>query len=152
MKVGFTGTQAGMSPAQAEALYALLKELKPDEFHHGDCMGADREAHLIVSDSFPTCSIIVHPPTDNRKRAFMMGREEREPKEYIQRNRHIVVETDVLIATPKEMKEVLRSGTWSTLRFSININKPHYLIRRDGTVVHTLRSTHNEQNCANEKR
>ena len=140
MKVGFTGTQAGMSQAQKEALYALLQELDPSEFHHGDCIGADQEAHLIVSALLPACNIVVHPPTDDRKRAFMMGREEREPKEYIQRNRHIVVETDVLIATPKEMKEVLRSGTWSTLRFSININKPHYLIRRDGTIIHTLRS------------
>lgn len=132
--VGFTGTQVGMKQPQITAFVALMRELNPMEFHHGDCIGADEDAHLLVRENFPNVAITIHPPKDYSKRAFMLANIERAPKEYLQRNRWIVISSDVLIATPKQMEEVARSGTWSTVRFAKEIKKPVYVIYPDGKI------------------
>lgn len=67
MKVGFTGTHHGMTLGQQEAFRKLLCELDTIEFHHGDCIGADVQAHMIAMD-YPI-RIVVHPPTDPRSLA-----------------------------------------------------------------------------------
>jgi hypothetical protein len=134
MKIGFTGTQAGMSVPQQDMFLYLMYQFTPQEFHHGDCIGADAEAHDIVTEQCPGTKIIVHPPNNSSKRAFKRGDDIRVPLEYIQRNRYIVVESDIVIAAPRELKEVLRSGTWSTIRFAKTIKKPLYIIMRDGSV------------------
>jgi len=40
------------------------------------------------------------------------------PTPYLSRNRAIVDETEMLIATPAEFTEQQRSGTWSTVRYA----------------------------------
>ena len=40
------------------------------------------------------------------------------PRDYLDRNKDIVNNCDLLIAAPKENTEVLRSGTWSTVRYA----------------------------------
>jgi hypothetical protein len=129
-KVGFTGTQRGMTPAQRlmfEAVIAKLDSLGISEFHHGDCIGSDKEAHEAVStlSAFfkSSVKIILHPPNKRSKRAFCSADELRKPLSYLDRNQEIVNSTDVLIATPAEEVEVLRSGTWSTIRRARKQNK-----------------------------
>lgn len=133
-RAGFTGTQDGMTAVQKERVYQLLDSMWPIEFHHGDCIGADAEAHLIAKGL--RIAVVIHPPTNERKRAFCKGaRETREPLPYIQRNHSIVDETDCLIATPKAPQEVQRSGTWSTIRYARKIGRVVWVINPDGTIL-----------------
>ena len=57
--VGFTGTQIGMSPLQKKTFTKLIKFLLADNkitsFHHGDCVGADADAHNIVKQLSDNC-------------------------------------------------------------------------------------------------
>lgn len=135
-KVGFTGTQIGCSPAQKAMLrlrFALMREQSGQcEFHHGDCIGADEDAHSeAVAAFFVTVS---HPPTAVSKRAFTRNDIVRQNKEYLARNRDIVDETFGLIACPKGMEE-LRSGTWATVRYARKVKRPIMIIHSDGTCI-----------------
>jgi hypothetical protein len=47
-KIGFTGTQDGMTDQQKSMLRDLL-DGGTGEFHHGDGIGADSEAHDIAT-------------------------------------------------------------------------------------------------------
>ena len=76
--------------------------------------------------------ILLHPPVDPHKRAFCFTTtingdrelpifledigEIRTPKPYLERNQDIADETGILLACPSGFKEVLRSGTWATIR------------------------------------
>lgn len=117
MKLGFTGTsKADLTFRQRHGLRMLLLELRPREFHHGDCIKADEQAHAIVREECPDCVIHVHPPINKTKRAFCKGDVIYEPKLYLVRNAHIVSAATILAAAPEHMHEELRSGTWSTIR------------------------------------
>lgn len=118
-RVGFTGTQRGMTAKQKFEVTRLLDELCPSEVHHGDCVGADEELHEIADNL--TCWIIVHPPNSDVKRAFCTGSEELPPRPYLHRNEDIVNSVDVLIACPATAHEVKRSGTWTTIRHARKI-------------------------------
>lgn len=132
--VGFTGTQRGMSAPQRDALRNYL-QAEIATFHHGDCIGADSQAHDIASRI--GCRIVGHPPSNPSKRAGRICHELRSEKPYLDRNKDIVLETTALIAAPGEMEEQLRSGTWSTVRFAKKCGKPVIIIFPDGTVRRT---------------
>lgn len=133
MKIGFTGTKDGMTDAQKLKFDLFITSLSPTEFHHGSCVGADDEAGIIVKKNKPNCQIVLHPPIKTTLKADSYFDVSREPKDYLVRNKDIVNESDVLIATPKEHNEQLRSGTWSTIRYAQKINKPLICIFPDGT-------------------
>lgn len=137
VKVGFTGTQVGMTEEQGRTFLSVIREVYPEitEFHHGDCVGADKHAHTIISKIISKESeveIIIHPPSNPKKRAFCESENIKEPLPYIERNHNIVDSCDVLIATPKENKEVVRSGTWATIRYARKKKKEVYIIFRNG--------------------
>jgi hypothetical protein len=114
----------------------LLGELGDiHSFHHGDCVGADAEAHDSVRHEFPKVVIVIHPPAKDTKRAFKKGDRSERPKQYLARNRDIARACQVLIATPKQDFEVNRSGTWSTVRYAREYGKKIYVILPDGEVV-----------------
>jgi hypothetical protein len=131
--IGFTGTQAGMNDLQKRLLRETILTVRaegPGEFHHGDCEGADAEAHDIAEAlGFKT---VIHPPSNPAKRAWKNGTTILTTLPYLDRNHAIVDATEILIATPKGNEEELRSGTWSTVRYARKIKRPHIVIRPDG--------------------
>lgn len=135
-RFGFTGTQQGMSPDQRATLRNYLAG-GSGELHHGDCVGADAEAHAVAMEC-GYCPVL-HPPTNYSKRAWcevprhLMRRE----KPYLDRNRDIVDETVALIATPAEFDEQPRGGTWYTVRYARKRGKAVVLIFPDGTIKQT---------------
>lgn len=135
MRIGFTGTQKGMSLSQKKKFKTILEQLLSDnffdvQFHHGDCVGADNEAHNIVDQYLSADRIYIHPPTNDKKRAWCFSYHLLPVKSYLERNHDIVDTCDVLIATPKEQDEVLRSGTWATIRYAQKQNKKVIIINR----------------------
>jgi hypothetical protein len=135
ISVGFTGTQMGMTQEQKKTLELYLKRtLETDvDYHHGDCVGADEQFHKILEDLNVT-KIIIHPPINEKKRAFCKSNFVRKQKEYLDRNKDIVDESDILIATPKEFDEQLRSGTWSTVRYADRKKKQAFIIYPNGMM------------------
>jgi hypothetical protein len=126
---GFTGTQRGMSVRQKRRFVKHIVAMNPTEFHHGDCIGADEDAHYLVQKHLPECRIIIHPPIHESKRAFCKGAAIIHPaKDYLVRNRDIVHASTRMFVTPGEMVEELRSGTWSTYRYAKKLHKPIKLI------------------------
>lgn len=131
MKVGFTGTHKGMTTEQEVAVTNLLAA-RPVEFHHGDCIGCDTEAHVLAANA--DIRIIGHPPDQAKSRSFCVFYEMREEKPYLKRNHDIVDETDILIACPDNTKEVMRSGTWATIRYAEKQKKTILLIYPSGRI------------------
>jgi hypothetical protein len=150
MTVGFTGTQRGMSALQTESFMQFMVHLLVGyggiEFHHGNCIGADAEAHgifhdIVLADKNSTDStIVIHPSIKKDKqsqltrvnRYNMIPVEVRDPLDYLERNRMIVNESSILIACPYELTETQRSGTWSTYRYAKSLNRPRVIIDRNG--------------------
>ncbi len=138
MKLGFTGSQAGMNMGQRNMFVALIGYLREsyslDTFHHGDCIGSDNDAHLLAMMCM--IPIIIHPPTNSSKRANCRGAVKIEVAyPYLDRNKHIVDATHMLIATPNTETEILRSGTWSTIRYAEKQQKPIYIIDITGRIT-----------------
>ena len=105
IKVGFTGTRHGMSDEQSKEFEKLIKSMGISEFHHGMCVGADKQTHDIIKIN--NIKIIGHPPTYKKFVANCSCHIIKESHDYLKRNKNIVDETDILIATP-DVKEKLR--------------------------------------------
>jgi len=138
-RFGFTGTRYGMTEEQKSALRTFLSG-GSGEFHHGDCVGADSEAHDIAEDC-GYCPVL-HPPSDYRFRAWKEVPPSlmRIEKPYMTRNRDIVDETIALIAAPAEAAEQPKGGTWSTVRYARRLGRSIVLLLPDGQVRQTSRS------------
>lgn len=142
VQVGFTGTSNGMTPGQKIAFLELLNDLSseassPPMFHHGCAVGADLDAATLAKDV--GWWVIGHPCRCPQTRIVrsnwtIMDDETRSPHPFLARNRHIVSNTDLLIACPSTKAEVKRSGTWSTIRYARSESKDLYIIWPDGTV------------------
>jgi hypothetical protein len=134
-KCGFTGTSKGASPAQLVELEEKLKALFADgfdEFHHGLCIGADEQAAIIAKRL--GFRVIAHPglpkdPTNMMYRSDFAGNDEmRDPKPFIARDQDIVNEVEHMLATPLTRAEVVRSGTWTTVRYARKVGRQIDLI------------------------
>ena len=123
-RIGFTGTRQGMTLRQQEELKALLPG--GCHFHHGDCIGADAQAHKIAREK--NCYIVAHPSNRSRQRAYCVCNEHLLPKPPLTRNRAIVEAVDGLIGAPATSHEVLRSGTWATIRYARKVGKPIHIL------------------------
>ena len=132
LHVGFTGTKRGMTREQKHRLQKFLTVKAPHEFHHGDCVGADAEAHHIAF--VYGADIVVHPPTNTSKMANCKNATRLPPKPYIERNHDIVDAVDVVVAAPGERDEQLRSGTWATIRYARKQGKQVYILFPDGKI------------------
>lgn len=128
--VGFTGTQRGMSDLQKIELRGLLIEEGATELHHGDCVGADAEADAIAREL--RVAVVIHPPSDTKKRAFCAQKDDVvwEPLPYLERNRDIVESCNLLVAAPLGSRELLRSGTWATVRYARSAGREVVILAR----------------------
>ena len=139
MIVGFTGTRRGMTQAQKSVLYLELYKLKEwKTFLHGDCIGADAEAHSLVR-AFRKIKIVTFPGCNAKGEglwtAHCRADEVRPPRPYLERNLDIVSESDFMIAAPVDFCQKQRSGTWATIRMARRQDRPLVIIYPDGTVV-----------------
>jgi hypothetical protein len=118
VKVGFTGTRYDLTKFQEEELDKIFKSINISEFHHGDCIGADEYAAKLVHKLQKNIKIICHPPVETSDRAYTdnIANEVREPKTYMKRNQDIIDESNLLVACSYSDVEVVRSGTWATIR------------------------------------
>lgn len=136
-RAGFTGTRQGMTPQQEATVAGLLHQEKVEIADHGGCVGADIDFDELCWTYQPRSIIVsVHP--SNLK--HQQGKWHYTPylcleKPPLERNRDIVDKSNFLIATPKEYIEVLRSGTWATIRYARKQKKPIYIVRPDGFIV-----------------
>lgn len=135
MRVGFIGTRDGLTFEQLEALEEALWALQATELHHGDGFGADSEADDIARKL--GVKVIVHPSTITSHRAWRsktLPCEVLPGKPPLTRNRDIVRSVDVLLAAPSTEYEVLRSGTWATIRYSIKQGVSVFILFPDGNI------------------
>jgi hypothetical protein len=148
MKVGFTGTENGLTIIQNNRVIIELTKIyhQNAEFHHGWCVGADEQVMRIAYAM--GYKIVAHPGVeksgrlDTHKRARSdYNSIKKAPKFYLDRNKDIVNDTERLIACPYEKHEVLRSGTWATVRYARTQKRPIMVIYRDGSVKEENAST-----------
>jgi hypothetical protein len=132
-RFGFFGSRKGMTRSQHFALREVLKS-NSGEFHHGDSIGADAEAHDIAFEC--GYAIVIHPPLDRRLRAFKAAPELviRPEQQYLIRNKEIVLETMALIAVPFESDEQRRCSTWAAYRFARTSGRATVLILPGGEI------------------
>lgn len=123
MKVGVTGTREGATDDQLVAVYEFLKTVElPAEFHHGDCSGVDVEIALMAREL--GFWIVCHPPVKDETRGFFGGDVVHEQKGYLERDRAIVDNTDVLIVVPLQTEWQPKGGTWYTHDYAVKQQKP----------------------------
>ena len=120
MHIGMTGTRNGMTEAQRATFYRLLTEessVRGSRYiHHGDCLGADEESNHVAENLIMTT--VVHPPVKGDLRAYCVGDETREEKGYLERNRDIVNESDLMFGMPPTMNDSGKGGTCYTIKYA----------------------------------
>ena len=132
-KVSFTGSRDGMTEEQKITFEYFLHTNKITELYHGDCVGADDDAHAIAISL--NVEVFKRPCNITQARAFTQGGKDiAEPKKPLDRNKDIVNDSDLLIATPNGYTEELRSGTWSTIRYARKMSKDVIIIWPNGEI------------------
>lgn len=120
-----------MTPGQRAAFQKVMAQLSPGRFVHGDCEGADADAHAIVLGTAP---IRIRPALSSR-RAHCSGADEvLPPRRPLDRNRDIVRDADVMVAVSPSPHEVVRSGTWAAIRYARKTQTPVIILWPDGQV------------------
>lgn len=139
MEVGFTGTQTGTGDDQLGSLIEIVEGLDFEKAHHGDCIGADEEFHVILRMVAEHVHIVGHPPSNPKYRAFCDFDFTHDEHEFLVRNRHIVRASDLMIACPSGTKEIMRgSGTWATIRYARKEGVPLVIIWPNGTCTYEV--------------
>lgn len=136
MRIGFTGTQFGMSFKQRDRIEQILLTLQPEEVDHGMCIGSDKHFHELVRKLFTReqCRINGHPCTISSKQVAVDCDILWPVRSPLTRNLDIVMSTKMLLATPLT-PETLRSGTWATIRRARQHDRPRILVMPDGEMI-----------------
>jgi hypothetical protein len=136
LDIGFTGTRLGLTQKQKETVEYLLRCLANkyisywQYFRHGDCVGADAEAHQIALNL--DYRILIHPPIKSVDRAYCSDYFSLLPKDdYLKRNRCIVDKSAMVIAAPKDNNQ--EGGTWYTINYARKVRVPLRIVYADGS-------------------
>lgn len=133
IRLGVTGTQRGLTDAQAAVAEAALDELRargPVTLLHGDCVGVDAQLARLARRL--GCLVAAFPPSNPSRRAYVPSDITYPPAPYLARNRSIVAASAVMWAFPGEAVERLRSGTWATVRYARRAGRPLRIVGPDG--------------------
>src|SRR5262245_6074849 len=122
MIIGVTGSRIGPTDLQRISITVAVSQLCTfdAELHHGCCIGVDERMDIQANEIVNT--IIGHPPIDNAltsDRAMGLCDVTLPKKPYLERNHDIVDSCNLLIAVPFTKVEILRSGTWATIRYAL---------------------------------
>lgn len=134
--IGGTGSRHGGTSdqlARVEEILGNLFRAGATHLHGGDCLGIDKEMHIIAW--LMGYHMVLHPPTHSNWRAFMnesqyWGRDDVmwRPKPYLVRDQDIVDESSLLLVVPAEATPQPRGGTWATYRMAKKAGVPSRLI------------------------
>jgi len=125
IQIGFTGTRKGCNDLQLQAIKLLLVALGPLDItaHHGGCIGADLQFHHALLNA-GVGTINVYPSSSKEYAAKLpeapggIGVVLHPEKPPLERNRDIILASDLIVAAPFELDEQQRGGTWSTWRLA----------------------------------
>jgi hypothetical protein len=133
MHLGVTGTKEGLTEKQFNVFIEMLSEMQFTHLHQGDCVGVDNEVTIIVRHEKPEVIIVRHPPIKKHYQAFGPYDETWPDKDYLVRDQDNVNCSDYMFAFPKG-EEVIRSGTWTTVRYARKKGIPITIIMPNGEV------------------
>lgn len=121
-----------MAPEQRDQVRALLVLLARG-LTHGDCVGADKEAgELCQALGLPVRKF----PSTSATRAWTdYGELVASPADPLARNKDIIRDGEIVIATPGKLHEELRSGTWAAIRFARKMAREIWIVWPDGRVT-----------------
>lgn len=138
MIVGFTGTREGCTPAQGGALARLVRDWEDmTEFHHGAAFGADTEAVTHVAYYQPGAAIHARPcdiKGASSYAALSASQVTHPARRPLDRNGDIVAACAALVVCPAG-PEVMRSGTWATVRRARKARRRMVFVWPDGSVT-----------------
>jgi len=139
--IGFTGTRMGMSREQQRVFRLSMQEYAQryqiERFVHGGADGADEQAdEIAVELGIP---ITIRPGSDDRYLYWIekndgIVRAVYGTEKPLDRNQLIVEQVSEMFATPGHRHEILRSGTWSTIRYTRRCEKQLTIIYPDGSI------------------
>lgn len=141
ISLGISGSREGFSVSQKETFLKILSELSLKEFHHGDCCGVDEESHDLVREALPNVNILIHPPEDDKHRAYQFDKDTElyDPKPYLNRNRDIVKSSDLMVIVPNGPEyRNKRSGTWYTYRYAKKSKVPYAVLDWCGDGIRVI--------------
>jgi len=141
MKIGFTGTRNGLTPAQRAQVKLELDRRagQIEQAHHGGCCGGDEEFHELLHWTGVVAPGKIHVhwcDLEGHQSAAVRGDRqaywyaERPP---LSRNRDIACAVDLLIVAPKNYRWS-RSGTWATYNYAVKVGVPVLIVFPDGTT------------------
>ena len=135
MHLGITGTRKGMTEKQFNCIKNMIKEDSTvTHFHHGDCQGVDVQVAILFEHYRPDVWIISHP-SNGPTRAHGPADETMKPKDYLVRDQDNVNASDYLWAAPNGA-EIVRSGTWATVRMARKKGIPITIVMPNGEVIY----------------
>lgn len=142
---GCTGTRHGASRLQLASVGWLWSRYEFKVLHNGDCVGADEQLYHLAG-AFGAKRVL-HPPTNEANRAFCGLRdcvlidedttEIRPEYPYYVRDRHIVNDSEVMVACPKqyfETEDKMPGGTWYTIYYTRRVKLPLAIVWPNGLI------------------
>lgn len=140
-RVGITGPRNGPNNNQYNWLRHIIDSLPSSchYFHHGDCFGVDEQGATFAKSAEFT--IVAHPPLNTKYQQPNKSLNDTvlPPKDYLVRNHDIVNTVDLMLALPNTYNEVLRSGTWATMRYAKNTKRDMIVIWPNGNrTINTI--------------
>jgi hypothetical protein len=128
-----------MTPMQVAAVANFLGQYQQFIGHHGLCIGADVQFDGLARAALGFEHMVIHPMAyaGPKRGSVALGPGDLTLPECppLVRNAHIAGCCDVLLATPKEDHMVVRSGTWTTVRYALSNLKPVFIVIPSGLVI-----------------